>query len=50
MFNKRYKEDDSNWVDKYLIQIHGFIAMWKAKKYDREELKYKHQAMQCAFE
>ena len=50
MLNKRRKNNNSSWIGKYSIQIHGSIAIWKAIKDNGKNMQYKHQAMQYEFE
>lgn len=38
MLNKYYKNDNSNEVSKYFIQIYNFIAMYKAKKNKKRKI------------
>ena len=47
--NKRRKEDDSSWVRKYTIQIHGSIITWRVKENNRGQVQYERQAVRYTF-
>lgn len=38
MLNKYYKNDNSNQVNKYFIQIYNSIAMYKAKENKKRKI------------
>lgn len=39
--DKQHKETNSIWAKQYLIQVHGFITIWKAKSDNKRQVKYK---------
>ena len=43
--SKCQKKDNSSWARKYPIPIHGSIITWRAKRDDRGQVQYEHQAV-----